>query len=113
MKLDGDYSEICLVTDTDQQVGLIGFQTEDLGGSNKDYADRYRLDRTGESFTISERRDHRHMHADHSGGVAGMAGVHFRWGAGLRVRADQTLELFAAQRSFVGGRISSNTFDTK
>lgn len=105
-KADGGYSEVCLVTDTNQQLYMVGFATHDLGGSNKDYADLYSVE---PDLTTVKKLKARHMYTKH-GGVVGMAGVHFRWGAGMQVRSDLSLEFFATQRNFVGNKFYSNTF---
>jgi hypothetical protein len=105
-KADGGYSEVCLVTDVNQQLYMVGFATHDLGGSNEDYADLYSV---APDLTTVTKLKARHMYTEH-GVLVGMDGVHFRWGAGLQVRNDLSLEFFATQRNFVGGKFYSNTF---
>jgi hypothetical protein len=51
----------------------------------------------------------RHFYTKY-GGVVGLAGVHFRWGSGLQILSDSSLNFFATQRNFVGGRFYTNTF---
>lgn len=104
------YAEICLVTDTDNNIFMVGFRTDNLGGSNDDYADLYTvsLDPPGISDAIVQS----HKKTQY-GGVKGMDGVHFRWGAGLQIRADGQIELFATQRNFVGNLWYANTFDNQ
>jgi hypothetical protein len=104
---ESDYSEICLVTQTDQKIFLVGFRTRDLGVANEDRADLYSV--TWDTAPRTEPLESRHMHTEH-GGVVGLAGVHFRYGAGLRVRSDLSLEFIATQRNFVGNEFYTNDF---
>ncbi len=107
---ESGYSEVCLVTQADQSIYLAGFRTDDLGLKNEDWADLYSI--TVSSTVSAKRLKSRHMYSKH-GGVVGAAGVHFRYGAGLQVRSDLSLEFFATQRNFAGGEISTNTFRKK
>jgi hypothetical protein len=107
-KLSGEvYDSICLITDVNQQIHMVGFRVHNLGGSNQDYADLYEIDLPGQC--VSEVISSRHFHSKH-GGVVGLAGVHFRWGSGLQIVSDSSLDFFATQRNFVGGLFYTNTF---
>ncbi len=107
-----DYSSICLVTGTNQEIYLIGFRTEDLGGGNEDYVDLHQVDLANQ--TVSGMLQTRHMITQY-GSMKGPAGVHFRWGAGLMIvpgqtGADASLKFFATQRNFVANLFATNSF---
>jgi hypothetical protein len=106
-----DYSEICLVTEMNlaqqQRLYLMGFRT-DLGIINaKDYAHLYQLDQSNGIFSISQRINERHLYTHYRGFP--WVGVHFRYGAGLQIRSDRTMEIYATQRNF-DGTMQINTF---
>ncbi|WP_310409965.1 hypothetical protein, partial [Chamaesiphon sp. OTE_8_metabat_110] len=101
------YDSICLLTDVNQQIYMIGFRTYNLGGSNEDYADLYEIDL--QKKCVSQVIPSRHFYTEH-GGFIGLAGVHFRWGAGLKIVNDSSLNFLATQRNFVGDLFYTNTF---
>jgi hypothetical protein len=105
-----DYSSINLLTDVNQDIWMVGFRTRDLATSKDDYVDLYRID--PQTRQVSSRTTRRHMVTKY-GGIEGMDGVHFRWGAGLQIISDDSLTFFATQRNFVGNNFYTNTFDVK
>ncbi|OQP62005.1 hypothetical protein A3860_30440 [Niastella vici] len=86
---------IALASDSLGNVYLFGFRTEDLGGSNKDYIDLYKVDLS--SLTL-DHIESRHMYT--KGGALGALGVHFRYGAGIQIIDSATINLCASERNF-------------
>ena len=109
---DRDYQGLALITDTEQNIYMIGLRTDDLFGSNKDYMDLYELDISNSAHPFStDVVDPRHMTCVHSGGaIAGANGTHFRWGVGGVVSDLNSLILWATQRNFVAGNCYTNSF---
>jgi hypothetical protein len=101
------YDSICLLTDINQQIYMVGFRVHGLGGANEDYVDLYKIDLKQQS--ISQVISSRHFYTEH-GGVVGLAGVHFRWGSGLQIINDSSLNFLATQRNFVNNLFYTNTF---
>jgi hypothetical protein len=90
-------SEVCLFTDTDQVIYLLGFRMVEDGDA--DYLDLYRVDVLNQSMTLLESR-----HVDtHSPG--NRDGMHFRWAGGLQIYVDNSLRFLATER------IMYDTFD--
>lgn len=107
---EGGYSTICLLTDKNNGLYMIGFWTESPELDPVDYMDYYTLNIDKKSISgVVERR---HMITEH-GGVVGPDGVHFRFGAGLRIMSDTSLKAFATQRNFVVGSMATNGFVPK
>jgi len=86
---------------------MVGFRTHDPGIGNEDYVDLYQID--VQKRIVSQVIARRHMYSKH-GGIIGIDGVHFRWGAGLQIVSDTSLNFFATQRNFVGNNFYTNTF---
>lgn len=90
-------SEVCLLTDTDQVIYLLGFRMVEEGDA--DYVDLYKVDVANQSMTLLESR-----HVDtHSPG--NRDGMHFRWAGGVQIYADNSLRFLATER------IMMDTFD--
>lgn len=109
---DRDYQGLALITDTEQNIYMIGLRTDDLFGSNKDYMDLYKLDISNPAYPFStDVVDPRHMTCVHSGAaIPGADGTHFRWGAGGVVSDLNSLILWATQRNFSAGKCYTNSF---
>ncbi len=98
------FSEVCLLTQEDGQIFLAGFRSS--GSAYEDWADLYLYDPIPLTLECVASR---HRYTKH-GGVVGISGVHFRWGAGLGIVNGTQLNFFATQRNFVGGHTYTNTF---
>lgn len=99
------FSELCLVTQADGQIYGVGFWVN----GDVSYEDRCTLlsyDRNTSTMAVV---DVRHMYTE-LGGVTGIAGVHFRWGAGLELTSNTAMDFYATQRNFVGGLFYTNKF---
>jgi len=64
-------------------------------------------------LTISNNTiNHENLKSKHlvsKGGVSGVAGTHFRWGAGIRVTPDGKIVLLATSRNIIaGGSLDTN-----
>lgn len=95
-----DFQGFGLVTEeTTNHIYMIGLWSPSEGATFADYAYLYELNT--ETWTISEELDQIHMVS--VGGVAGMMGVHFRYGANVYVADDGTLTLSATERNSVLG----------
>lgn len=90
------YQEICLLTDTNQVVYMIGFRGDGRGLSYIDYVDLYEIDPI--KMNIIQIDQDRHMITDSVSG--NWYGVHFRWGAGLKIQHDTRFDLLATERDF-------------
>ena len=106
----GGYSSIALLTDKNNGLYMIGFWTETPELNPIDYMDFYTLNIDKKS--ISDVVKSRHMITEY-GGIVGPAGVHFRFGAGLRIMSETALRAFATQRNIVAYSVSTNGFPPK
>jgi hypothetical protein len=97
-KINGDIQNICLVTDKQEKIYMIAFKSaaDDLGLPVVDYVDLYLIDITTKK--ISTIISNIHFICDH-GTVFPGTGVHFRWGAGIRVVSPQKIEVLATKRN--------------
>lgn len=83
---------LCLVTDIDDNVYLIGLtSTDEFKLPTHDWAELYRVDFDNQRFVPIRER---HMYTT-SGTVNA---VHFRWGAGLTIASDRRLRFYCTQR---------------
>jgi hypothetical protein len=83
---ESGYSEICLLTDVNQTVYMIGFRTENIPNTAEgynDYMDIFKINTN--DWRIEPLNSSRHMHCNHKR-TKGMFGVHFRWGAGIDIQ---------------------------
>lgn len=103
-----DYSSICLLTDVNNNIYVVGFRTKDMGLNNEDHADLFKIDLT--SQTISSCIQDRHMVTSHGGISVGALGVHFRYGAGIRIISNEQLQIYATQRNILLGECTINIF---
>lgn len=84
---------------------MIGLWSPSEGVTFADYAYLYQLNT--ETWTIGEALQQIHMVS--VGGMAGMMGVHFRYGANVYVADDGTLTLSATERnSVLGSSLATN-----
>lgn len=95
-----DFQGFGLITEANTgEVYLLGLWSPTEGATFADYAYLYQLNT--ENWTLGEELDQIHMVS--VGGVAGLWGVHFRYGASVRVENDGTLTLSATERNSVLG----------
>ena len=99
------FAEMCLVTQQDNKVYCIGFWVDGTIVFD-DYCTLLLYDRDQHSV---DKLKERHMYTTH-GGVKGLAGVHFRYGSGLRITSDTSMDFYATQRNFVAGLFYLNKF---
>lgn len=104
------YSSVCLLTDKNNGLHMIGFRTDDSNTAPEDRMDLYTINI--DKHSLSHEVASRHMVTEH-GGIVGPDGVHFRWGAGLRIASDDKLKAYATQRNFVFGTFCTNGFPPK
>ena len=84
---------------------MVGLWSPSEGATFADYAYLYQLNT--ETWTIGEELDQIHMVS--IGGVAGMWGVYFRYGANVHAADDGTLTLSATERnSALGSALVTN-----
>lgn len=114
-RVDQDgYSSICLLTSKAGALYMIGFRTHAADSDPEDYMDLHEINiDKGKLSLVSSR----HMVSEY-GGIVGPDGVHFRWGAGLRIvtgdsDSDVALKAYATQRNFVFGTMCTNGFPPK
>lgn len=107
---ESGYSSTCLLTDTSNNIYMIGFRVSG-SVSYDDYADLYQISMNDNTPTGATKLDSRHFYTDHGKGVSGIAGVHFRWGAGVSNLTSTTFNLLATQRNFVGNNLTINVFN--
>ncbi|MGV8174762.1 MAG: hypothetical protein ACP5OU_03575 [Methanothrix sp.] len=101
---ESGYSEICLLTEVNQTVYMIGFRTTHIPTKNDmptdyydDYMDIYRINTN--DWTITPLEDlSRHMIFKFKG-TDSMYGVHFRWGAGIDIdKPTEKIWLYVTER---------------
>lgn len=97
---------MALITeDGTNDIYMIGLWSPSEGVTFADYAYLYQLNT--ETWTIGEALQQIHMVS--VGGMAGMMGVHFRYGANVYVADDGTLTLSATERnSVLGSSLATN-----
>ena len=105
------YSEICLVTESNQYqwLYLVGFRVhkEYSGMKYEDLVDLYRVFPEDRHIELLKTR---HLTTDYGNGIQGIEGVHFRWGAGLKIISETGMKFYATQRNFVANHLYTNTF---
>ena len=103
---DKDFQGFGLITeDGTNDIYMIGLWSPSEGVIFADYAYLYQLNT--ETWTIGEALQQIHMVS--VGGMAGMMGVHFRYGANVYVADDGTLTLSATERnSVLGSSLATN-----
>lgn len=104
--VNGDRTTFGLITeDGTNDIYMIGLWSPSEGVTFADYAYLYQLNT--ETWTIGEALQQIHMVS--VGGMAGMMGVHFRYGANVYVADDGTLTLSATERnSVLGSSLATN-----
>ena len=101
---DKDAQSINLVTNDANFVYLVAFVSH--GINYADHAVLYKVHLGDETFEFIK-----DLHVTtHHGGVIGVDGVHFRWGAGLTIDDSSSLNFLATQRNFVADRCTINRF---
>ena len=103
---DKDFQGFGLITeDGTNDIYMIGLWSPSEGVTFADYAYLYQLNT--ETWTIGEALQQIHMVS--VGGMAGMMGVHFSYGANVYVADDGTLTLSATERnSVLGSSLATN-----
>lgn len=87
---------LCLLTDIHGQVFLIALTSDEHGTTAEDWAELYRVD--------FERREISLVHSRHmynTGGLPGLPGIHFRFGAGLQISSPDEIWLYCSERNFI------------
>lgn len=102
---------VFLLTDLSQNIYVVGLEGREktfLGVpvGISDHAVLYTYDLETNALQLVTRR---HLSTSH-GGIVGLYGVHFRWGCGLSIESDGSLQFLATQRNFVGYRLTYNVF---
>jgi len=103
---DKDFQGFGLITEKGtNDIYMIGLWSPTEGATFADYAYLYRLDT--DNWTISEALDSIHMVS--TGGLSGMMGVHFRYGASTYVDRSGLMTLSATERnSVLGSSLATN-----
>ncbi|MGB9928514.1 MAG: hypothetical protein ACPK85_08930 [Methanosarcina sp.] len=91
---------LCLVTDKQEKIYMIGFRStaDKIGLPVVDYADLYLIDMN--TMNVNPKTSNIHFICNHGPLIPGV-GVHFRWGAGIRIVSSSKIEVLATQRNFV------------
>jgi hypothetical protein len=100
-----EYEAVNLVTDRSGAVYIIGFWSSGGDAPDGDFVDLMCLDSA--TLMVSMVKEKQKIHCK-NGSLVGPAGVHFRYGGGLRVAAPTRLELVACARNFLAGEIAIN-----
>lgn len=103
---DKDFQGFGLITEKEtNDIYMIGLWSPSEGATFADYAYLYKLNT--ETWTIGEPLDSIHMVS--KGGLPGMMGVHFRYGAGIYVDQNGLLTISATERnSVLGSSLATN-----
>lgn len=103
---DKDFQGFGLITEEGtNHIYMIGLWSPSEGATFADYAYLYRLDT--DTWTIGEALDSIHMVS--TGGLPGMMGIHFRYGAGVYVDQSGLLTISATERnSVLGSSLATN-----
>lgn len=103
---DKDFQGFGLITEAESnEIYMIGLWSPQEGATFADYAYLYRLDTN--TWKIGEAFDSIHMIS--TGGLPGMMGVHFRYGAGVYVNQSGLLTISATERnSVLGSSLATN-----
>jgi hypothetical protein len=89
---DSSCASFALLTDTHSDVYLVGFRSEYKSGRYKDFVDLYRVTVPSDGSNVSLLLlKSEHITAVH-GTIIGPAGIHCRWGTGLKMPSDDTIE---------------------
>lgn len=104
-ELAQEYEALNLVTDASGSVFIVGFWSSGGDAPDKDFVDLMSLD--SKTLSVSMVSEKQRIHCKH-GSLVGPAGVHFRYGGGLRVVDSTRLELVACARNFLAGQLAVN-----
>lgn len=104
--LEKDFQGFGLVTETGtNDIYMIGLWAPAEGATFADHAYLYQLDT--KTWTIGEELDHKHLTS--TGGLPGVMGVHFRYGANVYVDGAGKLTISATERnSVLGSSLATN-----
>ena len=89
---------IGLVTDKNEEVHMLALMTH--GSEDKVYMLKINIDFENKSVSYKTETS---AHLINKGGIAGSAGSHFRWGAGIRVTPAKQLVILATSRNIIAG----------
>jgi hypothetical protein len=93
-----------LVTESgSENVYMIALTTFYTPATYEDWGYLFKIDTS--SWTMDSITN---KHFINSGGIVGIDGTHFRWGAGIRVTPDGKLVLLATSRNIVAGGLNLN-----
>lgn len=108
---------IGLVTDSkDKNIYMIGLMSYTSLATYDDWAYVIRItinenaDKNGNKITAKKIKE-RHLKND--GGISGVAGSHFRWGAGIAITPEGELEILTTSRNIIAGTKLDTTFWAK
>lgn len=105
-----DYEAVNLVTDKSGSVYIVGFWSSGGDAPDGDFVDLMHLD--SKTLMVSMVKEKQKIHCK-NGSLIGPAGVHFRYGGGLRVATSTRLELVACARNFLAGEVAINIISPK
>ncbi|MCL2475943.1 hypothetical protein [Candidatus Bathycorpusculum sp.] len=96
-----DCQGIGLVADVDGSVYMIALHSRGSGTTYADwgYLTKLYIDSTGN--IKAETNNIKSRHFQNEGGISGVDGTHFRWGAGVRVAPDGNICLLATSRNII------------
>ncbi len=100
-KIDGSVQGISLITQTDNTIYLVALCSSKSTFTFKDTISLWKCEFKDGKPTFKKIGDS--LHVSTSGG--GATGVHLRYGAGVGIIKETSLEFFATQRNFVGGKL--------
>jgi hypothetical protein len=89
-----------LLTDTSNNVYLIGFQGVETPTTFDDYAYLYQLVSNDGKLELSHLRT-KHMYTKNGTITTGKGAIYFRWGSGIQTFADGGLSLYCSARNFL------------
>jgi hypothetical protein len=98
-----------LITDTSNNVFMIALASHGSGLTCADWGYLIKLSIDGQGIQA----DKEHAISRHfisKGCVGGVAGCHFRWGAGIRVTPDRRIVLLATSRNIIAGNFLNTTY---
>lgn len=96
---------IGLVTDKNEEVHMLALMTHDC--EDKVYMLKININLADK--TVGYKTEHS-AHLINKGGVVGLFGTHFRWGAGIRVSPRKKLAILATSRNIIAGTKLDTTY---
>lgn len=90
-----------LVTDKNGQVYMIALMSHGKGLTYEDRGYLIKVNATKTSVNYEDSGQNKHFIS--KGGISGVDGSHFRWGAGIRITPDGRLVMLATSRNIIAG----------